>query len=160
MIFLRLRRAPGRDKTSELSGKIVPPTKLGELVSSVVKVSPVLLVGREPPEVVVSKFKDYSQRITPIWITPVETRTPNAINPRDLYKLEAVILRDVSRRRSHVVLDGVEYLIIENGLVPTLKFIGKVRDITSLHGSDLYVVASEALDRRELALMRRVLGLP
>jgi hypothetical protein len=71
-----------------------------------------------------------------------------------------LVENELSKRRPVLVFDGIEYLIVENGLVGTLKFLGKIRDMAALHSSEMYITVSDALDPKELAMIRRVLGLP
>ena len=93
-----------------------------------------------------------------MWLS--EVGDENSVSPRALYRLEALVNNELSRRKPVLVFDGVEYLILENGLRGTLKFLGKIRDMAALHGSEMYVAVSDALGPRELAMIRRVLGLP
>ncbi|WP_083830171.1 DUF835 domain-containing protein [Thermococcus zilligii] len=160
MMFPRLAKSWGAKRNVDENAGIISPVELGDVLLSVSKLSPVLFVGRIPPKVLFSSLKAPAEKIKPLWLTTVETQSPHAVNPRHLYKIVAIIEREVATNKSWVIVDGIEYLIIENGLEPTLKFLGQVRDVTALHGSSLYVVASDALSGKEMALIRRVLGLP
>ncbi|AJC72668.1 MAG: DUF835 domain-containing protein [Thermococcus sp.] len=137
---------------------IIPPSQIKRLV--ITKLSsnrPVLLVARDPPNIVTEKLNVNDKRLKVVWISTVDH--PSAINPRDLYKLEFVIIKDVSTRRSVVILDGVEYLILEAGLAPTMKFLAKVNDITLVNNSKLHVVLGDSLGEKEVALLKRTLGI-
>lgn len=147
-------------KPSDNGGRsdvVVHPSQLKKLVINKLSSNrPVLLVGRNPPQLMAERLGVNDSRLRMIWLSAVDH--PNAVSPRDLYKLEFHIARDVSTRKSDVILDGIEYLILESGLVPTLKFLAKVNDITILNGSRLHLVLGDALGEREVALLRRTLG--
>ena len=139
------------------SDVVVHPSQLRTLVVNKLSSNrPVLLIGRDPPQLIVRKLGVNDSRLRLLWLSTVEH--PNAVSPRDLYKLEFYVTKDVSTRKSDVILDGIEYLILESGLVPTLKFLAKVNDITFLNGSRLHLVLGDALNDREVALLRRTLG--
>ena len=156
-LFHKKSRTPtkhdvGRDEL------IIHPSQVRRLV--ITKLSsnwPVLLVARDPPNLVAEKLNVNDKRLKVVWISTVDH--PSAVNPRDLYKLEFVIVRDVSTRRSVVILDGIEYLILESGLAPTMKFLAKINDITLVNNSKLYVVLGDSLGEKEVALIKRILGM-
>ncbi|ASJ00149.1 DUF835 domain-containing protein [Thermococcus gorgonarius] len=161
MMFPKLAKSWRAKKNVDEKGtRIISPMELGDVILSVSKLFPVLFVGRIPPKALFSYLRVPAGKVKPLWLTTVETQSPYAINPRHLYKLGAIIEREVKANGSQVIVDGIEYLIIENGLEPTLKFLGQVKDVTALHGSSLYVVASDALSEKEVVPIRRVLGLP
>ncbi|ASJ11715.1 DUF835 domain-containing protein [Thermococcus thioreducens] len=57
-----------------------------------------------------------------------------------------------------VLIDGIEYLIIHNGMTAVTKFIGTLRDLVILRDGRLIVVADEkALDRKDYLTIKRVL---
>ena len=89
-----------------------------------------------------------------LWLSKVNH--PNAVDPRKLHVIEQRVWDALRDTNADVVLDGLEYLIIENGLENTLRFVGKLRDMAILTNSNFYVVASEALDERTLSLLRRI----
>ncbi|WP_167910248.1 DUF835 domain-containing protein [Thermococcus sp. Bubb.Bath] len=149
----------GRSRGSEFSASpLVPHESLGKLVSNKLSSNNVLLITRTHPKLVFKIFRDSKGHLNVVWLSDVEDE--NSVNPRALYRLEALVENELSKRRSVLVFDGIEYLIIENGLTGTLKFLGKVRDMAALHDSEMYISVSDALGPKEQALIRRVLGLP
>ncbi len=89
-----------------------------------------------------------------IWLS--KTGHPLAVNPRDLHVIEQMIWDILRNENVDLILDAVEYLILENGLEATLRFVGKLRDMAVLSNSDFYVVTSDALDERTRSLLRRI----
>lgn len=88
----------------------------------------------------------------------------NTIPPTHLPKileLSARYLRESNAKGliGVIVLDGVEYLIIHNGITAVTKFAGALRDITLLRKGRLVVVLEEsALDRKDYLTIKRVLA--
>jgi hypothetical protein len=144
--------------TSPLASPLVPHESLGKLISNKLNSNNVLLITRTHPKLVFRIFRDSEGRLNVVWLSDVGGE--NSVSPRALYRLEALIQNELSKRRPVLVFDGIEYLILENGLTGTLKFLGKVRDMAALHDSEMYVSVSDALGPKEQALLRRVLGLP
>ncbi len=137
---------------------IIHPSQIRRLILTQLSSNrPILFVARNPPSLVTEKLKVNDKRLKVVWISTVDH--PSAINPRDLYKLEFVISKDISTRKSIVIVDGVEYLILESGLAPTIKFLAKINDITLVNNSKLYVVLGDSLGEKEVALIKRALGM-
>ena len=144
-------------ENGKYDGLIIPPSQLRSLlVKKLSSNRPALVIVRNPPELMVRKLDISDGRLKFLWLSEVDH--PDAISPRDLYKLEFVIARDVSTRRSDVVIDGIEYLILEAGFTPTLKFLAKIRDLTLVNGSYLHLILGDTLEDRKIALIRRALG--
>ncbi len=144
--------------TSPPASPLVPHGSLEKLILNKLGSNNVLLITRTHPKLVFRIFRDAGGCLNVVWLSDVGDE--NSVSPRALYRLEALINNELSKRRPILVFDGIEYLILENGLKGTLKFLGKVRDMAALHGSEMYVSVSDALSPRELAMVRRVLGLP
>ncbi|WP_297474966.1 DUF835 domain-containing protein [Thermococcus sp.] len=107
-----------------------------------------LVISRRPPEELEKYGVDY------IWVAKVPH--PKAVPPSKLHVIEQEVWDRLQREGSNVILDATEYLIIENGVEPTLRFIGKLRDITILHGGEFYVTVSDGLEGRVLSVLRRI----
>ncbi len=113
---------------------------------------PVLAFIREltPPD----RWKAYF--ITSI---PGENTIPPTNLPRIL-ELAAKYLREseVKGITGVVVIDGVEYLIVHNGIVSVTRFLGALRDLALLRNGRLIVVIDgSALERRDYLRIKRVL---
>ncbi|ASJ02290.1 hypothetical protein A3L09_02945 [Thermococcus profundus] len=147
----------GATGEGEVGSSFIYPNQLvGFLESRLSQGVPVFLITRDYP-LLLQRFWDEGSLLKAVWITTIEH--PHAVHPRDLHKIEAAVIRDTSIRKSDVVLDGFEYLMLENGLIPALKFVSKVRDITLVNGTRFYVVLSDALTERERALLKRSMGI-
>nr|WP_232461996.1 DUF835 domain-containing protein [Thermococcus siculi] len=89
-----------------------------------------------------------------IWVTKVPH--PNAVPPTRLHVIEQMVWEQIQRENTDVILDAIEYLMIENGVEPTLRFVGKLRDMTVMSDLDFYVTVSDGLDRRIINILRRI----
>ncbi|WP_297467678.1 DUF835 domain-containing protein [Thermococcus sp.] len=92
--------------------------------------------------------------IVHIWVTRV--RHPQAVEPTNLYVIEQRVWDSLSNGAKSVILDAFEYLLLENGLERTLRFVGKLRDMALLSNSNFYVTVSEGVDKRVLAMLKRI----
>ena len=86
-------------------------------------------------------------------------KTEKSIDPSDLEKLEYLIHEFVSSHENAVVLlDGVEYFILQNSFESTLKFLQSLNDQIILNGATLIMpLDPKSLDRKELSLLEREL---
>ncbi|NJE60206.1 DUF835 domain-containing protein [Thermococcus sp. 21S7] len=107
-----------------------------------------ILITRRPP------FEVSAPNVYPVWITKVSH--PNAVHPSRLHIIEQIVWDKLQNEKSDVVLDAVEYLMIENGVEPTLRFVSKIRDMAVMKNSDFYVTVSDGLDDRILNVLRRI----
>lgn len=89
-----------------------------------------------------------------MWVTKVPH--PEAVPPTKLHVIEQIIWNQLNKTASDVILDAFEYLMIENGVEPTLRFVGKMRDMTLMRDSEFYVTVSNGLDERVLNILRRI----
>ncbi|NJE53720.1 DUF835 domain-containing protein [Thermococcus sp. 21S9] len=120
------------------------------VLPSVLKALPdrkVLITRKMPEEVPDSN-------IIHIWVTRV--RHPQAVDPTNLYVIEQRVWDSLSKGAKNVILDAFEYLLLENGLERTLRFVGKLRDMALLSDSNFYVTVSDGVDERVLAMLKRI----
>ena len=94
------------------------------------------------------------QNVSYIWVTKVPH--PNAVSPSQLHVIEQRIWEQLQREDMDVILDAVEYLMIENGVEPTLRFIGKLRDMALMKNREFYVTISDGLEGRIINMLRRI----
>lgn len=106
----------------------------------------VVWITRKPPN------GDSGEKIH-IWISKVEH--PAAVHPSRLYVIEESLRKNL-QPNSVIVFDAFEYIKVEQGTEAALRFVGKLRDIALLKSSRFVVSASDALDRRERALLQRI----
>ena len=107
-----------------------------------------VLITRKMP----GEFAD--QRVVHIWVTRINH--PQAVDPTDLYVIEQKVWDSLSKGAKNVILDAFEYLLLENGLERTLRFVGKLRDMALLSNSNFYVTVSDGVDERVLAMLKRI----
>ncbi|ASJ11009.1 hypothetical protein A3L12_06685 [Thermococcus sp. P6] len=108
-----------------------------------------ILVTRRHP----SKFNRDNVRV--VWVTRVSH--PDAVPPGKLHVVEQIIWDRLNEGPADVILDALEYLILENGLESTLRFVAKLRDMALLKGSNFFVTVSDGIDDRTLNLLRRII---
>ncbi|WP_457741909.1 DUF835 domain-containing protein [Thermococcus sp.] len=112
---------------------------------------PGIAITRDLPEVF---RKRLGLRIVPvIWISKV--KHPDAVAPTRLpYLLETLRAFLESTELDKVILiDCIEYLILENGPESVLKFVASLRDLATLHRGILLVsIDWEALDEKMFSM--------
>ncbi len=83
---------------------------------------------------------------------------PRTLDPK---RLDFEIMRALSNfvknnKGAAIVLDGLEYLVVENSFDRVLKFIKKVNDLASVHDVTMFVpVTSTGLGPEEMTLLRK-----
>ncbi|GAB6101460.1 DUF835 domain-containing protein [Thermococcus atlanticus] len=107
-----------------------------------------ILITRKHPRLI------KPQNVYPIWISKLEH--PQAVHPSQLYRIEHLTWEHAQRQPSDIILDALEYLMIEHGVVSTLRFVGKLRDMAVLTNSNFYVSVSDGIDEKTKALIRRI----
>ncbi|MBU6997871.1 MAG: PAS domain S-box protein [Theionarchaea archaeon] len=122
------------------------------------------LVTHEIPGFVMSRThpdrirKKYNLVKTPlVWLT--RSHVEQGVDPNDLSKL-IFIIRNFTRKsqQSVVLLDGLEYLMTQNGFEAALKFLRDLKDTIVLNNSRLIVpLHVDTLSPRELGLLEREL---
>lgn len=86
-------------------------------------------------------------------------KVKDTIEPNDLEKLEFLIHEFITSYKNAVILlDGVEYLVLQNTFENTLKFLQSLNDQIILRNAILIVpLTPESLDKKELSLLEREL---
>lgn len=113
-----------------------------------------LIVSRSPPDVIRNTLK--IEKTPVLWITRL--RGEKTVEPTRLeYLLQTLV--DFMKKTEYpklIFIDGVEYLIIENGFAPVFKFLTTLKDYAMLHNTVIVVPVDEkSLDKRSLNLLRR-----
>ncbi len=96
------------------------------------------------------------------WITKVSGE--RSVSPTNLARMLDMAVKFMARAeekdvRPVVVIDGLEYLMLENGFIPVLKFLTTLRDYAHLHGGTVILVGDDSfLDGKERTLLRRLMG--
>lgn len=84
-------------------------------------------------------------------------KTEDSIDPSNLEKLEFLVHEFISAHEGAVVLlDGVEYLVLQNSFGNTLKFLQSLNDQIILKKATLIIpLDPTSLDKKELSLLER-----
>ncbi|NJE85716.1 DUF835 domain-containing protein [Thermococcus sp. CX2] len=138
---------PLKEKTIQTGPRIINYRYLNE----VLKRDPdriKILITRKPP------FDIMGNNIYQIWLTKVPHS--NAVHPSRLHVIEQMVWEHLQNGKVDVILDAVEYLMIEHGVEPTLRFVSKLRDMALLMDSNFYVTVSDGLDNKVLILLKRI----
>jgi len=83
---------------------------------------------------------------------------PKTLDPK---RLDFEVIRAISnfakdRKGGAILLDGLEYLVVENGFDKTFKFIKRVNDLCSVHGATFMVpITPGALGQDELTVLKK-----
>ncbi|MFQ6127766.1 MAG: DUF835 domain-containing protein [Thermoplasmata archaeon] len=111
-----------------------------------------ICITRVFPDIVRRRFGD--TEIPVIWLS--STAKDDCIRPRDLEKLSLIIEKFILIGPSVVLLDGIDYLITNNGFKPVLRLIQILGDYVSVHYSILLVtVPPGVIDENDLVLLER-----
>src|SRR2546426_2530252 len=93
------------------------------------------------------------------WLTDTDSG-PKSIDPKRLdFEMMRALSNFIKRTKGGAVLvDGLEYLVVENSFDRVLKFIKKVNDLASVHEVTLIIpVTAGSLGTDELTLLRKEL---
>ncbi len=115
---------------------------------------PGLVVTRQYPERVRRERELSDARI--IWLS--HTPGEDFHNPTAIGTLAKVLQKFIEDHNGEgvILLDGLEFLIINNGFLQTLMFVEHVNEfIMQQHGILLLPVSPETLEEKELALLER-----
>ncbi len=117
--------------------------------------TPCMIIGREPPERLQSVRGLRIDEESVIWLTNLVGR--RCVNPTHLSAMLNTLTRFLDNNRKGVVLiDGIEYLITNNGFEQVLKFINKIEDmIITSSVSFIVTLDPRTLDAQHLALIER-----
>ncbi len=116
-----------------------------------------VIISRVPPDIL---RKRLNLEKTPIlWLTKVEGG--KTVHP---HRLEFLLhtLVDFMKRDSTskiILLDGLEYLVLENGFTPVFKFLTALKDHAVMNNTIIVVpIKMGAFDEKELSLLKREFG--
>lgn len=93
-----------------------------------------------------------------IWLTDTSVSDKKTLNP---HRLEFEMMRMYSafvknNPESAVILDGFEYLVVENGFDKVFKFIKKVNDLSSVNNATLFVpIGTTSLESDQLGTLKK-----
>ena len=117
-----------------------------------------LCICRINPTIIRKKY-NFSEDITMLWLTDRESSKESTISPSlesMIYVAEEFIDKN---EKAVILLDGIEYLISNNGFNPVLRFIRRLIDKISETNTILLIgVGSKAMNEQELKLLERELN--
>lgn len=94
------------------------------------------------------------------WITKLSEE--RAISPTNLARMLDMAVKFMKSasdlgKNAVIVIDGLEYLILENGFVPVMKFLSALRDYSLLNGATVILIGDDSfLDERERQILRKL----
>ncbi len=115
------------------------------------------ITRRNPDEI----RREFGLEKTPIiWLTR-EKSLKDSIDPRDTVEISHTIREFIKKTDNGIVLlDGLEYLVIQNSYSEILKFIQGLRDAISINKARLIVpLDPSTISQQELHLLRREMAL-
>ncbi|MEW6069344.1 MAG: DUF835 domain-containing protein [Candidatus Thermoplasmatota archaeon] len=122
-----------------------------QLFSKLLQLCQGLCITRQPLDKITEK---YGSNFELYWLT--KAKAPNVIDPVDLEKLMQLLENFLEPSKKVIMLDGIEYLIVQNNYKTILKFIQSLNSTVALKNSVLIVpINPTALEERELALLER-----
>jgi len=126
------------------------PRRSYNLFSKYIHLTDCLCITRGDPEKI---RKSYGENFSIIWLTNVKAK--DAMDPTDLERLMQSIEKFLDEGRV-LIIDALEYLIVQNNYKTILKFIQSLNSMVVLKKSMLIIpVNPSALDTKELALLER-----
>ena len=91
---------------------------------------------------------------TVIWLSNIGSQ--NSIRPKDLEKITLQCNEALNASQCIIMIDGLEYLITNNGFISVLKLLQFLRDATAVNSSILIIsINQHAIKDSEVSLLRR-----
>ncbi len=112
-----------------------------------------LLITRQHPDHVDKKFGPADLKV--LWLSTTLGKT--YVDPHNLGSLTSIITRFIENdEKTVIMLDGIEYLLVNNDFTRLLKFIEYLNELVMDRKSILLIsIDPRALDEKELALLER-----
>lgn len=113
-----------------------------------------LIITRIHPHRVKKRFGISGEML---WLSTIEGK--NTIEPTQLSKMAFIISHFVKTNKGGtILLDGLEYLILQNDFGSVLKFIYSVTDYISLHNAILLLpISPKTLSKSQMKMLEREL---
>jgi hypothetical protein len=136
-----------KTRAQYIGSRVIDYRHLGDLLRKNRNSKKLVITRRTPSEL-------DEHNVSYIWVTKVPH--PKGVPPSKLHVIEQMVWEQLQRENMDVILDAVEYLMIENGVEPTLRFVGKLRDMAVMKNRDFYVTVSDGLEGRVINMLRRI----
>jgi len=93
-----------------------------------------------------------------IWMTDTSVADKKTINPHrlefEMMRMYAAFVKN--NPKSAIILDGFEYLVVENGFDKVFKFIKKINDLSSVNNATLIVpIGTSSLEPDQLGTLKK-----
>jgi len=93
-----------------------------------------------------------------IWLTDTSVADKKTINPHrlefEMMRMYAAFVKN--NPKSAIILDGFEYLVVENGFDKVFKFIKKINDLSSVNNATLFVpIGTDSLESDQLGTLKK-----
>ncbi|MDO9537718.1 MAG: DUF835 domain-containing protein [Thermoplasmata archaeon] len=93
-----------------------------------------------------------------IWLTDTSVADKKTINPHrlefEMMRMYAAFVKN--NPKSAIILDGFEYLVVENGFDKVFKFIKKINDLSSVNNATLIVpIGNSSLEPDQLGTLKK-----
>ncbi len=93
-----------------------------------------------------------------IWLTDTSVADKKTINPHrlefEMMRMYAAFVKN--NPKSVIILDGFEYLVVENGFDKVFKFIKKINDLSSVNSATLIVpIGTSSLEPDQLGTLKK-----
>jgi len=104
------------------------------------------------------------KRDLPNWFWITKLSGERTISPTNLARMMDTAVKFMKSsseigKKSLIVIDGLEYLILENGFTPVMKFLSTLRDYALLYGATVILVGDDSfLDEKERHFLRILLS--
>ncbi|NJE61860.1 DUF835 domain-containing protein [Thermococcus sp. 21S7] len=121
------------------------------------------MMGSVPPEVLEGALVFSRQkRDLPnwFWVTKVSDEGISPTNLPKILDITVKFMKKASERGKHavIVIDGLEYLVLENGFSSVIKFLATMRDYALLHNATIVIMGDDSfLDERGRKILRKLL---
>ncbi|AFK23340.1 DUF835 domain-containing protein [Pyrococcus sp. ST04] len=93
------------------------------------------------------------------WITKTqEDKVERRISPTNMEYMTQLMVNfmKATKDAKAILIDGLEYLIVENGFVPVFKMLTKIHDFAKRYDAIIFVpITRDVLEKRELALLKK-----
>jgi phage FluMu protein Com len=93
-----------------------------------------------------------------IWLTDTSVADKKTINPHrlefEMMRMYAAFVKN--NPKGAIILDGFEYLVVENGFDKVFKFIKKINDLSSVNNATLIVpIGTSSLEPDQLGTLKK-----
>lgn len=113
-----------------------------------------LCLTRTYPERIREKYGEKNMDV--LWLS--KSVMDGIIDPTNLARMTLRLREFIDKGNAIIIIDGIEYLIFQNGFKHTLQFIQSLTEYIAIHNAILIIPASpNALERKEKAILAREL---